>query len=404
MTLEQIRERVRIVANGEERPARERARRELLEVYGLFASEYAYLPLGKSGQQSAVSGQPEAGNGRERVGDTIPYLEFALAFARKETNRLVHSHGAIQCLQKLLELVTDDGFILINDYGQAEIKGAEDFEHQRFSLATFVGVNFPLLKEYFEKSGERIVDCDAETGRIDNPSYGGAGRPVMYEPFGRDSGGIHSRLLSRAAARETVLRFQTCFGRAEYDRIHEPLNKAREAVKVGRFEMAASLYREALRRQPRNWVLLSEISNFVTFSLRDPKAGADMAKLAIKLNPACSSDLWCTLGDALFEWGRTAEARSAYHKALAINPNDVRARFNLAFVHTRDKNYRAALAMIADALALDKTGQYRERLLQKQAEVLQLVTLKNQQEFLLMVNLVSKPETETRNPKQRNEE
>jgi tetratricopeptide (TPR) repeat protein len=129
-----------------------------------------------------------------------------------------------------------------------------------------------------------------------------------------------------------------------------------------------------------------------------------MAKLAIKRKAAGSSDLWRTLGDALFECGRTAEARSAYHRALAINPSDVRAPFNLAFVHTRAKNYRAALAMIADALALDKTGQYHERLLQKQAEVLQLVTLKNQAEFLLMVNLVSKPETETRNPKQRNEE
>ena len=47
-------------------------------------------------------------------------------------------------------------------------------------------------------------------------------------------------------------------------------------------------------------------------------------------------------------------------QGLAINPSDVRARFNLAFVHTRDKNYRAALAMIADALALDKTSQYRD--------------------------------------------
>jgi len=41
-----------------------------------------------------------------------------------------------------------------------------------------------------------------------------------------------------------------------------------------------------------------------------------------------------TLGcDALFEWRRTAEAKSAYLRALAINPGDVRARFNLAFVH-----------------------------------------------------------------------
>ena len=33
--------------------------------------------------------------------------------------------------------------------------------------------------------------------------------------------------------RETSLRFQACFGRAEYDRIQEPVNKARECVKVG---------------------------------------------------------------------------------------------------------------------------------------------------------------------------
>jgi tetratricopeptide (TPR) repeat protein len=159
----------------------------------------------------------------------------------------------------------------------------------------------------------------------------------------------------------------------------------------GRFEAALTLYRQGLQRQPGNWLLLSEVANFVTFSMGDPKAGADLAKLALRLNPACSSDLWCTLGDALFEWGRTAEAKSAYLRALKINPGDVRGRFNLAFVHTRQKNYPAALVLLAEALGLDKTGQYRERVLQKQAEVLQLLTMRNQQEYLRMVNLVSKP-------------
>jgi hypothetical protein len=36
-------------------------------------------------------------------------------------------------------------------------------------------------------------------------------------------------------------------------------------------------------------VLLSEVANFVTFSMRDPKAGADLAKLALRLNPAKKS-------------------------------------------------------------------------------------------------------------------
>ena len=87
-------------------------------------------------------------------------------------------------------------------------------------------------------------------------------------------------------------------------------------------------------------MLLNEISMFLTFNLRDVKAGIDMAKAALSLNPTCSAELWNTLGDGLYEWGRTEEARSAYHKALAVNSSDVRSRYNLAWVHTRAKNTR----------------------------------------------------------------
>ena len=97
-----------------------------------------------------------------------------------------------------------------------------------------------------------------------------------------------------------------------------------------------------------------------------------------------------TLGDGLYEFGRTAEARSAYRKALEVNSTDVRARYNLAWVFTREKNFPAALGIIAEALALDKTGEYRERLLQKQSEVLAQLAVRNQQEYLLLINLVSK--------------
>jgi tetratricopeptide (TPR) repeat protein len=134
----------------------------------------------------------------------------------------------------------------------------------------------------------------------------------------------------------------------------------------GRFEAAATHYAKALERQPGNWVLLNEIAMFLTFSLRDVKAGIDMAKLALPLNPTCSAELWNTLGDALYEFGRTEEARGAYLQALQVNPGDVRARYNLAWVHTRQKDYGAALLCLAEALALDPGGEYRVRLLQKQ--------------------------------------
>src|SRR5262249_2056510 len=134
----------------------------------------------------------------------------------------------------------------------------------------------------------------------------------------------------------------------------------------------------------------NEISSFLTFHLRDPKAGIDMAKLALALNPRCSSELWNTLGDGLFEFGRIAEARSAYLKALEVNESDVRARYNLGWVYARERDFTAALSVISEGLALDKTGEYRERLLQKQGEVLGLLGIKYQQEYLLLINLVSK--------------
>jgi tetratricopeptide (TPR) repeat protein len=137
-------------------------------------------------------------------------------------------------------------------------------------------------------------------------------------------------------------------------------------------------------------VLLSEVAQFLVFSLRDVKAGIDLAKVALALNPSCSSELWNTLGDGLFEYGRYAEARSAYLKALEVNDADVRARYNLAWVYQREKNYAAALHMIAAGLALDKMGQYRERLLAKQQEVVAQQVRRHQTEYLLLVNLVSK--------------
>src|SRR5439155_19575418 len=176
-----------------------------------------------------------------------------------------------------------------------------------------------------------------------------------------------ARLLGRRLVPAVRQRFEERCGGAAQQRLQEPVARARECARVGRSELAAGHYREALKEQPANWVLLNEVSMFLTFSLRDVRAGAELARAALRLNPACSAELWSTLGDALFEWGRTAEAHSAYRKALAVNESDVRARYNLAWVYQRQRDWPAALQVLAEALALDKTGEYRERLLQKQA-------------------------------------
>jgi len=335
------------------------AQRELLEVFGLFASEYDYRPVDVK---------------------KLPLGPFAVDFGRTKTKKLLHSYGAIQSLERLLELLRDDGFVLANDYGQTQLSVNDDFEHQRFSLATFVGVNFSLLKAYF----------------------GEGGRCQYVEPYS-ESGSIHARLLGRKLSYHTGLRFQERFSQDAAAKLQEPISKARECLRVGRFELASSLYQEALKLQPGNWVLLSEVAQFLIFSLRDVRAGIDLAKVALSLNPTCSAELWNILGDGLFEFGRYPEARSAYLKALQVNGSDVRARYNLAWVYQREKNFPAALAIIAEALSLDKMGQYRERLLQKQSEVVAQQVQRYQTEYLLLVNLVSKYATDVKEQEKQQE-
>src|SRR5262249_4529526 len=175
--------------------------------------------------------------------------------------------------------------------------------------------------------------------------HGYAGKCGWVEPDGEEPS-IHARLLGHQPGADTLARFRECFSQAHRDGLDQPVRQARTAGQAGRFETAAAAYRLALERQPGNWVLFNEVALFLTCTLRDPQAGADLAQLALALNPI-SAALWNTLGDCLFEWGRVAEAGSAYRRAVQLAAGDVRARSNLAWVHERQGDYPAALERIA---------------------------------------------------------
>lgn len=334
-------------------------RRELLEVYEFLASEYDFRPVDLA---------------------QVAYGDFAVRQAKSGGHRsIVNSHGALQCLERLIGLLRQGGFILINEYGQAQAADAEGFEHQRFSDATFVGINIPLLREYFASIAE-----------------------AQWAEPEQEGAGILSRLLGKQVVGETVARFKECFGKETQEWRQEPAHRARELIKHGRLEAAVTAYRRALERQPYNWSLMNEVAHFLTFPLENPLAGLEMARAALACNPNCSAELWNMAGDSLFALGRIAEAEKAFQHALRINPDDARARFNLAFVYTQTRQFSFALDQIAKALALDRAGAYRERLLQKQTEILTRLERRHQQHYKRMSNRVSTasywgvPETGTR--------
>jgi Tfp pilus assembly protein PilF len=322
-------------------------RQQLRQVYPLLASEYDFQPVDLAG---------------------IPYANLVNKLAGSAKQRsILHSYGAIQCLDRLLPMLRDGGFILINDYGSTKLENADDFQHQRFSQSTFIGINFPLLRHCF------------------------TGVPIgtWHEPDEGDDASIHARLLGHKLAPETIESFEQVFHKDHRKLLQQPVERARQCVKTGRFESALSAYQQALEQQPCNWVIMSEVAHFLTFALRSHAAGLEMAKAALACNPTCSADLWNTLADCLYELGRVEESRQAMLHGLEINPDDVRSRYNLAFVHARTGEYADGLKRIAEALALDKAGTYRERLLHKQSELLTLLAHRSQQEYQRMADRVS---------------
>jgi tetratricopeptide (TPR) repeat protein len=139
-------------------------------------------------------------------------------------------------------------------------------------------------------------------------------------------------------------------------------------------------------RPGKQWV-----ANFLNYGLRDPQAGLEMARAALALNPRCSAELWNVCGHCLWSLGRIREAQGAYERALQVNPDDVMGRYSLAWVYLHYKEHGEALRLIAEGLARDWRGDYRERLLQKQAEVLADLARRSRQEYQALINRVSQP-------------
>src|SRR5262249_49592454 len=66
-------------------------------------------------------------------------------------------------------------------------------------------------------------------------------------------------------------------------------------------------------------------------------------------------------------------AHQAYLEALQIAPGDVRTHFNLSFTYLDRGDLRQALLAIAEAIAGDELGAYRDRLLAKQAQIIEAI-------------------------------
>ncbi len=278
--------------------------------------------------------------------------EAALASAMPEGDRVIINSGALACLDKLLTSMDPAGFILVNDYGP--IRAEDVAAHvgvQRFGGSVAIGLNFPLLESVL------------------------AGRGLMTTaPEGDEQRRVHTRLIARRIGPGALEVLSKRFSLEADQHLDAPQEEARAHLAAGRRNEVLEAYRRMIERNPGDWQMLGEAAEYVGLQLGDHAAGLEIARSALERNPWHSAWLWNILGDCLFYRERLADAHDAFTQAQRIDPDDPRTNLNLAYTLSAHGDQPGALAAIAHGLAHDGKGYYRPRLLEKQAQVLTLIS------------------------------
>lgn len=282
--------------------------------------------------------------------DKPPYLAEILDFGKNQERSLLN-FGAIECLEKCLSALTEDGFVLLNDYGPTvRDYVAGHAMAQRFGSSLALGLDFPFLEHHLVKNGY-----------------------IWLTPEDNERG-IHARMVCRKDLSRTRQMFLRRFSNEALKSFETPIEAAARHQAAGRNDQALEYYRQALERNPHNWHLIGQAAEFVSLQLRDFTAGLELIRSALEHNPCYSTWLWNVLGDCLFCLERFGEAHEAYLEARAINADDARTNFNLSYTLSQMGRYQESLRVIAHALANDPQAIYRERLLNKQQQVLGLIS------------------------------
>ncbi|MBN2576208.1 MAG: tetratricopeptide repeat protein [Deltaproteobacteria bacterium] len=278
--------------------------------------------------------------------------ETELAAAVSASDRAIVNSGALACLERILAGLAPCGLVLINDYGP--VRPEDVGSHlgvQRFGGSVALGVNFPLLESALARRGFATA-----------------------APAGDDQRRVHTRLVARRIGPRSLEILHQRFGLETDRQLDAPQEEARAHLAAGRRNEALAAYHRMVERNPGDWQMLGEAAEYVGLQLGDHAAGLDLATSALERNPWSSAWLWNVLGDCLFYRQRLDDAHAAFLQAQRIDPDDPRTNLNLAYTLSARGDQTAALGAIARGLAHDSRGHYRPRLLEKQAQVLALLS------------------------------
>ncbi len=256
--------------------------------------------------------------------------------------------GAFDCLYMCLKQLAPNGFFLMNDYSLPAEQPAESVPgSDRFGLTLAYGINFPLLEKVVTANGWQVL-----------------------APADEEGVPIYTRLFSADRFEKTADVFEASFNAESYRQSAKAILQARRDLQVGAASAALASYASVLRKRPLDWQLIGEFAELLASTFGDYAASLEFAQSAIAINPWFSPSLWNIVGDAYFGLGQNAEAHEAFKEALKLSPRDPRTHFNLSFTYVGMGKQDEALRSLASSLYFDRRGVYRERIISKQAEIL----------------------------------
>ncbi len=304
----------------------------------LFSTERVYVPIEN---EELLMGEAAAA-----------FFDAARTLNEEGVERTLFSHGALKSLDRSLDLLLDDGFMIHADYGWRTLRTSADIGNfQYFSGSTAIGLNFPLVEHFVE-------EFRTSPGRV-------------VAPRAEDKAPILTRMVARRALPATEEVFVEAFDGAAHEAFWEHINGLSQVKEGTAGEEILARIELAHERYPFNWLLLGQAASAATFAAKNPERGLELAMKGLEICPAASAGLWCEYGDALYALERYEQAHEAFERAQKINPEDPRVYLSLAWSHAALWRVEDAIRSLARGIELDELNLYGEAMVEKLKSVME---------------------------------
>jgi len=331
-------------------PAQNEALEDALKIPG-FAHLGPFLPLTKNmGLQT-----------RHRPAPPLPYAS-AIGPPEGEDTPMVHSHGALACMENIARALAPGGFAMLSDYGTITPREpSETIEFQSFGASAAYAVNFHQIDTHF------------------------ADHPVSYLKPDAEEGHLITRVFYNGEADGLAPLVNLLFGEVRQRALRLPVDAAREMLRANAFHAARRLYSKAMELQPQNWALAEEVAELLLMASKDFADAKALAEFGLSLNPFAPG-LHRIIAEASFEMGDLSGAENALETCLRYAGDTPQARLLEARMRLKSGAHESALLAIAKGLATDRESDHRDALLTLQNDILLDISIGARDDLLNEVN------------------